>query len=664
MAYLPRLPPLTGSAVLAIAAASWSVGAVPLAGQRQTDALGGLSGQVIDAGTGRVVSGAAVDLAATYPTMTVFGLPVDVPMDRAQARQRGAGEPRRVLTGADGTFTFTDLLPGRYQIVARRAGYAVAAYGRRGVDDSSRLVTLQPGEHLGGLTVLAWKLGTIAGRVIDEFDQPAVGIEVLSLRATPAGGGIRYEPASYTSTDDAGSFRLPDLRPGEYLVAVPSKTITIPAPVAPHGELDVDPLVWQSEAASRSGAPVPFGDEQRVGDFFIGWRGMEGRLSVEHGATRVLVYPTAFVPGAERPGSAGTIALESGSVMTVDLRLRAIDSVSVSGRLLGPDGHVGGIGLRLTAVEFLKSVTQQGIEAGWTATRADGTFTFLGVPPGEYRLSARVGTNFWAPGPGTPGFRLLGLTALGGAAFRPPIRPATEPLLWADANVTVADRDVTGVALSLEQGFRLQGRIEFEGTADLPTERAMSSLIVQLRPLDSPRQSVSAAAPVGLEFSTASYPPGRYQVVVRNPDRTWRISSILADGRERFDAALDLSDRNITDAILTFTDRETNLSGSVVLEQPDSQPSVTVVAFPADVERWIAGGMIPRVSWDVPADHTGHFAIRNMKPGDYFLAALSSDATADLQDSGFVRAVAREAVRLTVKLGNNLAPLLRVLDVR
>src|SRR6185503_17370952 len=54
----------------------------------------------------------------------------------------------------------------------------------------------------------------------------------------------------------------------------------------------------------------------------------------------------------------------------------------------------------------------------------------------------------------------------GGPTPPPPIPP--EPTWWASTAVVVTDRDVSGLTVTLRQGARLSGTLEFDGAAERP----------------------------------------------------------------------------------------------------------------------------------------------------------------------------------------------------
>ncbi|MBL91236.1 MAG: hypothetical protein CMH56_05405 [Myxococcales bacterium] len=108
-------------------------------------------------------------------------------------------ESEAVLTNADGSFVFSDVPVGQYNLTFQRSGYQAATA-------NNQLVTN------GGITIvdtltLPELLGSISGQVVLEEGSDFSGIEV-SLTGTNHS----------VTTDIDGNFNLPDIRPGFYNV--------------------------------------------------------------------------------------------------------------------------------------------------------------------------------------------------------------------------------------------------------------------------------------------------------------------------------------------------------------------------------------------------------------------------------------------------------------
>jgi hypothetical protein len=194
----------------------------------------------------------------------------------------------------------------------------------------------------------------------------------------------------------------------------------------------------------------------------------------------------------------------------------------------------------------------------------------------------------------------------------------------ASVDVVVDGDDLEGITLSLQPGLTIAGRVAFEGERPPPP----------LPPLRVP-------IPAGMTIVNAGYafPPaqidgaGRFTVtgVVPGPYRfssamqgvraaigPWWLKSLVVNGRDMLDSPLDLR-QNVDDAVVTFTDRATEIAGTVLDARGNAAPETHVVAFSADRSAWFFNSR--RVA-GVRPDAQGRYTIRNLPPGDYRLAAV------------------------------------------
>ena len=170
----------------------------------------------------------------------IRGRVVDVATNRALAKTRvtlfsdvGATPP--LFTDANGNFAFQSLPAGHYTLLAEKTGYARLRYGARSDLDPPTEISIEAGSPVEDVLIHLIKGAAIFGRVYDEFGDPIVGGEISLSVAQAVGDAIRTVPVSRSPalTDDRGQYRIGDLPPGRYFVALAPASLGSVAAGAP-----------------------------------------------------------------------------------------------------------------------------------------------------------------------------------------------------------------------------------------------------------------------------------------------------------------------------------------------------------------------------------------------------------------------------------------------
>jgi len=377
---------------------------------------------------------------------------------------------------------------------------------------------------------------------------------------------------------------------------------------------------------------------------------------------------------------AAAITLASGEDRArIDLQLKLVPSVRVSGTVVGPDGPVRNLGVRLLPSGAEEFTTDNTIDAASSVTDANGAFTFLGVTPGAYTLKAlripRPTPVAAARGASSaievtgPGGMLMSMSTGAPATPPPPPPLPAELTLWASANVPIADRDVGGLVVTLRPGLRLSGHIVFDGDADKPTPEQLQQTTITLSPVATSPSVVSVAKRVESDgtFATNGYPPGRYLVSASPPSAVagkWKFKSATQNGRIVSDDGLDLQSADVTGLVITFSDRLGELNGAVRSERGEPDQTGSVVVLPADSTAWKEGVINSRRIRSARLTTTGSFTFADLPPGAYFVAALAGDLPENWQLAATLDAISRLATRVDVAGGAKVSQSLTSRSIR
>jgi protocatechuate 3,4-dioxygenase beta subunit len=583
----------------------------------------------------------------------------------ALSGQRSVSDPgaSRTLTDAQGRFFFSDLVAGSYQLAATKAGWIPGAYGRRRPDGGSLPVDVTDAERRIDLTVPLWRYAVISGRVVDEAGDPMVSVDLRAFQQTFAAGRRQMTFVGRMRSDDRGMYRFSNLLPGDYLIVIPTGIASEPATFG--GAIRAEgqtPRAYLQTMTAVGTAPMSF---ERAEVTTGGTSLLSSLLALPRGPpadAAWLTYPTTYYPSTTSFGSATTVRVEAGRERSgIDLALRPLATYRVSGTLTGPDGPAANHVVHLLAADAADLPVA---DVSSAVTDATGAFTFYGVPPGQF--VARVVRTPWPAG----GFR-LGITG-GTDAIRsismvtdtrptgpPPI--STDPLFYADQAVTVGDRHVRDIVMTLRTGPRVTGRAEFEGSSQRPTPEQLQSTAVVLEFAGG--QSYGAIQPGRFssdgQFTTPSTWPGRYLIRVNAPPPGWTFKGASYQGRDVSETPVDIS-ADLDNVVITFTDRPTRIEGTVQNAEGQLAAGAMVLLFPVDSAAWRDYGRTSLRVRAVSTSAKGAFSLSAVPDGEYVLVAIADEQTADWQHPDVLRKLAAIGERVQVRGSQSIAKTLTV----
>jgi hypothetical protein len=554
------------------------------------------------------------------------------PLRRVRVTLANPGFPfdLAAITDDEGRFAVERVPAGRYMVSAAKEGYLTTAHGAVRPGRPGRHLEIGDGERRE-IALTLQRGGVLTGTVIDGQGHPISGVTIMAHRfgynATTGEPGLTGPEIG--PTDDRGEYRVFGLPPGDYVVsAVPSgEDWDLPwVSATPQGPFRTLSPAEIRQALSEIATTQPAA--------FARVPGMPKPVPPLPRATlppaRGAIYAPVFYPGTTSSVDAWRVTLAPGEERGgLDIQLQVAATASVSGTVFGQGP--GGTQATITTANVREDAM-----TGDRFTRSlpvgnTGEFTFTGVPPGTYEVSARALVI---------DLREKGYSG-GAAAF-------------ATTTVSVDGEDVTGVGLALQPGFGISGRLVFDG--ERPPDAATLTSLRASVPLQSAGGGRGHMSPLQFledgRFIAHAIIPGAYRPSptlqgIRTPIGGWWLQSILLGGRELLDAPIELT-RPSNDAVVTLSDRASALSGIVTDATGEPLADHFVIIFSADPAHWFP---LSRRIAAIGLPGTGRYAVRNLPPGDYFLLVDDDVEPGEWFDPGYLGRAAGRAER--VQLGRH-----------
>jgi hypothetical protein len=526
----------------------------------------------------------------TTATGTITGIVTSTeqqprPLRRVRVTILGSGFPlpRTVITSDEGKFTFDRVPESRVVVSAMKDGYVGMNYGAARTGRPGRPITVAANQTIR-IALRLPRGAVLTGTVTDIDGQPAPGVMVTAMTYRYGGSERRYMGAGPpATTDDRGIYRIFGLPEGDYVImAQPSRA-----------------------------QPARIDLRMMSGDA-VGGRG--------------LMMAQVYYPGVTSIASATRLTLRAGEERSgIDLAMQYVPLATVAGTLPPLPGWNPGL-VTLATLDAPPGIETQ----ARTAASVEGRFVFTSVPPGQYRIVMHSRASPALTASGSPLDDPVG----GGRQF-------------AFADVAVDGDDVTNVALLPQPELEISGRIVFEG------ERAPAAPPPRIAfPVALSIGNTSFVPPAirveGSRFAIHGLMPGLYRIVgapqgVRTPIGPWWLKSVIANGRELLDAPLDLR-QSTDDGVATFSDRASEVSGSLKDAQGVPLPGAMAVVFSTDRATWFFGSR--RVA-AARADG-GTYSIRNLPPGEYRIVATTDLDSNEWFDPSVLERLFPSAAPITV----------------
>jgi Carboxypeptidase regulatory-like domain len=194
---------------------------------------------------------------------------------------------RTVRAGTDGSFAFTQILAGRYVLMARRKGYIEQMFLQH--EQFTTAILVGPSLNSENLVFPLAPEGVISGEVTDEAGEPVQSAKMLLFREDAGNGRHMKRFKEEQNTDEEGRYRFGSLPSGDYYLAVSAEP-------------------WYAQYARSNST----------------WFGTAPEAQQEpetQNGSLDSVYPITYYPNATEASGAAPIRMEAGGSAQADLRL-------------------------------------------------------------------------------------------------------------------------------------------------------------------------------------------------------------------------------------------------------------------------------------------------------------------------------------------------------
>ena len=561
-----------------------------------------------------------------------------------------AGEidlPRTAVTDEQGRAVIA-VPAGNYFVVAAKPGYVRTYYGSKTPGRGPGIaVAVIDGKPVPEMTLRLIRGGVISGTIRSAGGKPVPNLRVqaassAALRFTDlmAAGEAMLNIAT---TDDRGMYRIYGLAPGTYMVVAQVGTGSEIRPVTQ------EQLQWADRLAGGNALTFP------------------PDAAVPPDAAARGAYAPVYYPGTPLAQSASPIRVGPNEErLGVDFALQLVPTARIRGRLLDEQGRPQQ-GAQLTlrqqtnaaAMPMDEMAIVGALLGGGTSTQADGTFVIEAVKPGEYTLNAQATIKDDAA------------AAAGGGGLGAMMGPfGGRGTHWAAEPLSVMGRDIDDLVLVLRPGMTISGRIVHEGTT-LEPPKDLTGIPLSLadataaagNPIADMLQSMMGSTQLTVTkegtFSGAGLRPGQYklntlssvlsQLITPNQTTTsgWQLKSVVVNGVDVADTAIEVQPGvNLTDVVVTFTDKLAELSGTVYDQAGRVTPNFPIIVFSTNEAHWRQGSRRTR---QVRPATDGSFKVPGLPAGEYYVSAVTSVEQSDLADPEFLKQLAAASFRITLK---------------
>lgn len=528
---------------------------------------------------------------------TILSLNGDLVRKATVRLQGGASQPGQPptsyieTTDSAGKFVFDDVAPGRYMLSAEKPGFVTARYGARSntLLSPGTQLNLTPGMAMKDLAIKMTPQGVIAGKVVDQDGDPVISVQVQAMRFAYIGGRKQLQPASGTSTNDLGEYRLINLPPGNYFIS-----------------------------ATDNRRPTQFGTQERP-----------GRAGTLQEGNITTYYPN----GADISSAVAVDVAAGAETRGADIRLLQAKVYTVRGKTADASG------VPLTAfLQLMRKDSGSNLPAfmngGGGSQLQNGTFEFRGIVSGTYvlQLVQVIAVNGNQPADLTGRIEVtVGDSDIDNLVL--PLVPHPE----ITGTVTLEDGDL---ATLIKPAQNTPGAT-VSGNAVRPPGR----LALMLLPTEGFPTSGTSPAQVKEDgtFLFSGVGLGKYALNLNSLPQGTYLKSARFAGQDVTKALIDTTSGTGGKLELVLSSKSADITGSVHNDKGEARSGVMVTLWPKIPDAGPLGGARPAMT-----DQSGGFQFKGLAPGDYYVAAWEEVDPGLFQSTDFLNHFTSEATSITL----------------
>jgi hypothetical protein len=602
--------------------------------------------QVRDAVAAPVVSGTAL-IEGTVVTDDADHRPVH----RATVTivSGALGMPQSTVTDDAGAFVFTGVAAANYTIEAAKPAYVTVLYGAKRSGGFSQGVPVAVLDHqrVTGIELRMPHGAVITGALRYTDGRPASGVSVQFTAMETVNGERRPGlDGRLGITDDRGMYRFFGLAAGDYLLmARPSPAFGSLTGGSDTRQVSPEEIQWAQQALASSQGTAAASPAPPPG--------------------RAIAFAPVYYPGSPDASNATAVTVRVGEERAgIDFTIAPVPTAVVAGQVIGLDGAPAtgatvGLTPLASGTDFISAIV--GRLGGRPSP--DGAFAITGVTPGRYRLTARATPPSATKPKDDDPMAMVSALLQGGSGG------AT---LWGEQEVVVDGQDLPGLTIRLQNGLSISGRVVVETSGPKPDVSHMrvslSTTPAGTSPSDiamSMMGGASAAVAADGTFTISGLTPDRYRLMATAGEGGIRnliamvqpgaadpaaggltVKSAVWQGQDVADVPLDLKPGvDASGVVVTLTDHQTQISGTVRDGASRPTPNFPIVAFSTNRAHWIAGS---RRIQQARVLSDGRFTITGLPAGEYYIAALTDLNASEMYEPSFLDSIVPAAIKVTL----------------